>query len=424
MKTFLLYRFARYILCAGTAFEAFRQISRLLPDGIFGIVLTMFFSGIIVLLFDGTAFSYLEQLARHYSGQAAMTKRSIAITGMLGLLAFGAGAAFSLFSVPAVSDAMVEDKSETHKDMDSAKAKADSAFAFILASADADITRLESALARAEEKQANARRDAIRAQGGVFAQDADVEKKNWVWTRNAPYKTQRANVAKAETDAATNVSTAKQQLAAAQQAKQHLITKGKDEHTAGVKLILDAGDATVKTWQQKLAQSNRIVLYVVLAAMLFSIIFLIKMASDGDVPEFKDLPEVLAESYEIALNGLLSGLSMMNSQAAKVGRLGIVSGATTVSPSKQSATGATSETDSAETHTETQQGTETKAWCETGSGETKKKTKKKDPNAAIRSIRSRMKTAAEELAAGKLTQDEYDKKILRYNEQIEAQRNK
>jgi hypothetical protein len=147
----------------------------------------------------------------------------------------------------------------------------------------------------------------------------------WIWTRDAKgYAPQRRAIAAYEKQSAEMLASATAALAEARKVKAQLLTQGKSQHDAGVLLVLDAGDTTVKTWQQKLAQSNRIVLYVVLAAMLFSIIFLIKMSSDGEVPEFKDLTEVLGDSYEITLNAIIAGLSALNRQAEKVGQFGVV----------------------------------------------------------------------------------------------------
>lgn len=332
MNTFLLYRIARYILCAGTAFEAFRQISKLMPGNLFGIFITLFLGGLLVLLFEGSAFTYWEQIARHFTGQKKLTgKTAIMVTGTLGTLAFVGGAAFSLLSVPAVSSAMVEDKSGAYIQMQSAKEKADQSFANLVASADADIARAEKELKDAQEKKASARKDGIKAQGGEFARLAGSGNA-WAWTADAPFSRERKGVAAYEKQAAADVQAAWLALAETRKVKQQLLTAGRVEHYAGLKEILGAGKVTVENWQTKLMQSNRIVLYVVIAAMIFSIIFLLKMATDGDVPEFKDLTEVLADSYEIAFGAIIAGLSGTNNQARKVMNMGIVSPSASVPP--------------------------------------------------------------------------------------------
>jgi hypothetical protein len=286
---FSAYNIAKIGLLAGTGFEAFTQWQALFGHW----MPTVFFTGLTCLLFDRTAFKFLESFAGHASGQTKLpTNFAVVVTFIVGIAAFVGTMGFSLMAVPIIADAATADKSDTYKDLANVKSDADKSKAALLAEATAEIHRAETALQRTKEESAKATANAIRREGGSFAK---LMQEGNTWVRSAPqFRPQRERVRKAQANADAAVTRADAALQSAIAAKQNLLT-AKDDNAAQV---MAAGMATVNTWQERRKNMRAVTLYLTIGAGIVALLSLSVLAAFKKLPETKDITDVIGEAYD------------------------------------------------------------------------------------------------------------------------------
>ncbi len=288
-STFSAYNIAKIGLLAGTGFEAFTQWQAL-----FGHLLpTVFFTGLTCLLFDRTAFKFLESFAGHASGQNKLPSAfAVAVTLIVGIAAFAGTMGFSLMAVPIIADAATADKSDAYKDLAKVKSNADQSKAALLAEATAEIQRAETALQRTKEESAKATAKAIQREGGSFAK---LMQEGNTWVKSAPqFRAHRERVRKAQANADAAVTRADAALQTAIAAKQNLLT-AKDDNAAQV---MAAGIATVNTWQERRKNMRAVTLYLTIGAGIVALLSLSVLAAFKNLPETKDITDVLGDAYD------------------------------------------------------------------------------------------------------------------------------
>ena len=286
---FSAYNIAKIGLLAGTGFEAFTQWQAL-----FGHLLpTVFFTGLTCLLFDRTAFKFLESFAGHASGQNKLPSAfAVAVTLIVGIGAFACTMGFSLMAVPIIADAATADKSDAYKDLAKVKSNADQSKAALLAEATAEIQRAETALQRTKEESAKATAKAIQREGGSFAK---LMQENNTWVKSAPqFRPHRERVRKAQANADAAVTRADAALQSAIAAKQTLLI-AKDDNAAQV---MAAGMATVNTWQQRRTNMRAVTLYLTIGAGIVALLSLSVLAAFKKLPETKDITDVIGDAYD------------------------------------------------------------------------------------------------------------------------------
>ena len=287
------YTIAKIGLLFGTGFEAWMQWQAL-----FGHWLpTLFFTGLTCLLFDRTAFKFLESFAGHASGQNKIpTTFAVAVTLVVGIAAYVGTMGFSLMAVPIIADAATNDKGYVYKDLANVKSNADKTKSALLAEANAEIQRAEKTLQTAKADAAKATTNAIKREGGSFAklmQDGNT------WVKSAPqFRLHRERVRKAQANADTSVTRADAALQSAIAAKQQILT-AKDDNAAQV---MAAGMATVNTWQQRRTNMRAVTLYLTWGAGIVSLLSLSVLAAFKKLPETKDITDVIGEAYDNLLH--------------------------------------------------------------------------------------------------------------------------
>lgn len=285
------YTISKAALLAGTGFEAYTQFTALFGGG-YGLIPIIFFSGLICLLFDRTAFVYLQDYAGHITGQNPLPKIAAGLSLVVGLAAFAGTVGFSLMSVPIIADAATVDKSDTYKDMQAVNQTAMQSQNGKIAAIDAEIQRLSQKVDKYATLAASARNREINAIGGEFAK---LWQSGNTWVKSAPaYKRQRDQVNKAEAEAKSRLTDAENQLAAATEAKRHLLTTTDANTTA----IIQAATISVNTWQNRRANMRTVTLYLTIGAALVSLLSLCILAAYQRIPESRDLTSAIGDTYD------------------------------------------------------------------------------------------------------------------------------
>lgn len=285
------YTISKAALLCGTGFEAFTQFNAMFGGG-HGLIPTLFFSGLICLLFDRTAFVFLEDFAGHIAGQNKLRKSTAAISLLVGTLAYAGTVGFSLMAVPIIADATTTDKSDTHLQMKAATDAATDATAFKVSALDAEIARAEELVNQAQAEASSAKAKAVNAIGGEFARLYNTGNS---WVRTAPnFAKQRKVIAEAQSKADANLQEAKLQLSKLTESKRQLISTP-DANTSA---IIEAASVSVATWQERRTNMRTVTLYVTIGASLVSLLSLLILASYQRIPESRDLTGAIGDFYD------------------------------------------------------------------------------------------------------------------------------
>lgn len=289
--TYSSYTISKAALLAGTAFEAYTQFSAMFGQGI-GLVPTIFFSGLVCLLFDRTAFVFLEDFAAHITRQSPLPKMAAALSLIVGLLAYAGTVGFSLMAVPIIADATTADKSDTYKDMHAANQSAIEAQNAKINAIDAEISRLSAKVDDYTTQAQTARQREVNAIGGKFAK---LWQSGNTWVKSAPqYKRQRARIEQAQAEANIRLKDAEAQLSAATETKRQLLTATDANSTA----IIQAATISVNTWQQRRTNIRAVTLYLTTGAAIVSILSLSILAAYKRIPQSRDLSSAIGDTYD------------------------------------------------------------------------------------------------------------------------------
>jgi hypothetical protein len=285
------YTISKAALLAGTGFEAFTQFSAMFGFGI-GLIPTIFFSGLVCLLFDRTAFVYLEDFAAHITKQNQLPKMAAALSLIVGLLAYAGTVGFSLMAVPIIADATTADKSDTYKDMQTINQSAIDAQNAKINAIDAEISRLSAKVDEYTTEAQTARQREIKAIGGEFAK---LWQSGNSWVKSAPqYKRQRARIDEAQAKADARVQDAETQLKATTETKRQLLTAG-DANSAA---IIQAATISINTWQQRRTNMRTVTLYLTIGSAIVSLLSLLILAAYKRIPETRDLSSAIGDTYD------------------------------------------------------------------------------------------------------------------------------
>lgn len=285
------YTISKAALLAGTGFEAFTQFSAMFGFGI-GLIPTIFFSGLVCLLFDRTAFVYLEDFAAHITKQNQLPKMAAALSLVVGLLAYVGTVGFSLMAVPIIADATTADKSDTYKDMQATNQSAIEAQNAKINAIDAEISRLSAKVDEYTTEAQTARQREIKAIGGEFAK---LWQSGNTWVKSAPqFKRQRARIDEAQAKADARVRDAETQLRAATETKRQLLTAG-DANSAA---IIQAATISINTWQQRRTNMRTVTLYLTIGSAIVSLLSLLILAAYKRIPESRDLSAAIGDTYD------------------------------------------------------------------------------------------------------------------------------
>jgi hypothetical protein len=285
------YTISKAALLAGTGFEAFTQFSAMFGFGI-GLIPTIFFSGLVCLLFDRTAFVYLEDFAAHITKQNQLPKLAAALSLIVGLLAYAGTVGFSLMAVPIIADATTADKSDTYKDMQTTNQSAIDAQNAKINAIDAEISRLSAKVHEYTTEAQTARQREIKAIGGEFAK---LWQSGNSWVKSAPqYKRQRARIDEAQAKADARVQDAETQLKATTETKRQLLTAS-DANSAA---IIQAATISINTWQQRRTNMRTVTLYLTIGSAIVSLLSLLILAAYKRIPETRDLSSAIGDTYD------------------------------------------------------------------------------------------------------------------------------
>jgi hypothetical protein len=289
--TYSSYTISKAALLAGTGFEAYTQFSAMFGQGI-GLVPTIFFTGLVCLLFDRTAFVFLEDFAAHITKQSPLPKIAAALSLIVGLLAYAGTVGFSLMAVPIIADATTADKSDTYKDMQTTNQSAIDAQNAKITAIDSEISRLSAKVDEYTAQAQTARQREINAIGGEFAK---LWQSGNTWVKSAPqYKRQRARIEQAQAEANARLKDAETQLSAATETKRQLLTTT-DANSAA---IIQAATISVNTWQQRRTNIRAVTLYLTTGAAIVSILSLSILAAYKRIPQSRDLSSAIGDTYD------------------------------------------------------------------------------------------------------------------------------
>lgn len=293
---------ALFALAIGTMVEGFSQGLNFLGSGFWGIIGATLVALVFVTLFDLTATKNMFRVAKHHTKQEPLGKRVwifyvAMVLGLVGTMAF------SLLSVPIITDVSVGD-TDADKVMMRQKQSAEARHN----SAKSDAERIyQDAEARVKQAQAYvapkgrlnfspAKIDAIKAQGGEFAQLA-LSGNGWVWTRNATaYSGKRKAVATAEAAALADLQAAKLELEEARKLRSDVVAgSAVDNATA---MVLSTQKQRFEQWTSKRATTRTVTLVIVWGSLIVVLISVIAQAAQGKVEEVRTISDVAADALE------------------------------------------------------------------------------------------------------------------------------
>lgn len=293
---------ALFALALGTMVEGFSQGLNFLGDGFWGIIGATLVALVFVTLFDLTATKNMFRVAKHHTKQEPLGKRVwifyvAMVLGLVGTMAF------SLLSVPIITDVSVGD-TDADKVMMQQKQSAEARHN----SAKNDAERIyQDAQARVKQAQAYvapkgrlnfspAKVDAIKAQGGEFAQLA-MSGNGWVWTQDATaYSGKRKAVAAAEAAALADLQSAKSELEEASKLRSGVVAgNAVDNATA---MVLSTQKQRFEQWTSKRATTRTVTLVIVWGSLIVVLISVIAQAAQGKVEEVRTISDVAADALE------------------------------------------------------------------------------------------------------------------------------
>lgn len=291
---------ALFALALGTMVEGFSQGISFLGSGVWGIIGAAIVALVFVTLFDLTATKNMFRVAKHHTGQEPLGRKVwifyIAMSlGLVGTMAF------SLLSVPVITDISVGDTDADKVMMEQKQAaearhngeKSDAER--IYKDAQARVKAAQEYVTPKRGKFSPAKSDAIKAQGGNFAQLA-LDGNAWVWTSDAPFAKQRKAVAAAEAAALADLQAAKMELEEARKLRSGIVSRGAiDSATNG---ILEAQQKRFEMWTFKRATTRTVTLVIVWGSLVVVLISIIAQAAQGKVEEVRTISDVAADSLE------------------------------------------------------------------------------------------------------------------------------
>ena len=138
--------------------------------------------------------------------------------------------------------------------------------------------------------------DAIKAQGGEFAQLA-MSGNGWVWTQDATaYSGKRKAVAAAEAAALADLQSAKSELEEASKLRSGVVAgNAVDNATA---MVLSTQKQRFEQWTSKRATTRTVTLVIVWGSLIVVLISVIAQAAQGKVEEVRTISDVAADALE------------------------------------------------------------------------------------------------------------------------------
>lgn len=292
---------ALFALALGTMVEGFSQGLNFLGSGFWGIIGATLVALVFVTLFDLTATKNMFRVAKHHTGQEPAGKRVwifyvAMVLGLVGTMAF------SLLSVPIITDVsvgdtdadkvMMQQKQSAEARHNSAKSDAER----IYQDAQARVKQAQEYVTPKRGKFSPAKIDAIKAQGGEFAQLA-MSGNGWVWTRDATaYSGKRKAVATAEAAALADLQAAKAELEEARKLRSGVVAgSAVDNATA---MVLSTQKQRFEQWTTKRATTRTVTLVIVWGSLIVVLISVIAQAAQGKVEEVRTISDVAADALE------------------------------------------------------------------------------------------------------------------------------